>query len=85
MWKARRTQDVVLIKTLLYTGVRVTELVNTRLHDVDFDRCQVRTNEGKGKKDRVVPFPVAFKETLALHASETERRGASYLFESDRG
>ena len=82
VWKARRTQDVVLVKTLLYTGVRVTELVNIRLKDVDFDRCQVRINEGKGKKDRVVPFPAAFKETPALHAAETERRGASYLFES---
>ncbi len=82
VWKARRTQDIVLIKTLLYTGVRVSELVNIRLSDVDFDRCQVRVNEGKGKKDRVVPFPAAFKETLALHAAETERRGASYLFES---
>ncbi len=82
VWKARRTQDVVLIKTLLYTGVRVSELVNIRLKDVDLDRCQIRVNEGKGKKDRVVPFPAAFKETLALHAAETKRRGASYLFES---
>lgn len=82
VWKARRTQDIVLIKTLLYTGVRVTELVNIHLNDVDFDRCQVRINEGKGKKDRLVPFPAAFKETLALHAAETERKGASYLFES---
>lgn len=82
VWKARRTQDIVLIKTLLYTGVRVSELVNVRLADVDFDRCQVRINQGKGNKDRVVPFPALFKETLALHASEAEKKGASYLFES---
>lgn len=63
-------------------GVRVTELVNIRLKDVDFDRCQIRINQGKGKKDRLVPFPAAFKETLALHASEIERKGATYLFES---
>lgn len=82
VWKARRTQDVVLIKTLLYTGVRVSELVNVRLEDVDFDRCQIRINKGKGNKDRLVPFPAAFKETLALHAAEIKKRGASYLFES---
>jgi hypothetical protein len=72
----------VLIKTLLYTGVRVSELVAIRLDDVDFDRCQMRVNEGKGRKDGVVPFPPAFKETLALHADRLRREGATHLFES---
>jgi integrase/recombinase XerD len=82
VWQARRVGDVVLIKTLLYTGVRVSELVRIRLEDVDFDRCQIRVNEGKGRKDRVVPFPPSFKETLALHAHRLRQNGASYLFES---
>jgi integrase/recombinase XerD len=82
VWKTRKLGDLVLIKTLLYTGVRVSELVAIRLNDVDFDRCQVRINEGKGRKDRVVPFPTAFKETLALHHDRLQQRGASYLFES---
>jgi integrase/recombinase XerD len=72
----------VLIKTLLYTGVRVSELVAIRLGDVDFDRCQIRINEGKGREDRVVPFPPGFKETLALHAEGLRQKGASHLFES---
>ncbi len=73
---------MVLIKTLLYTGVRVSELIKIRLDDVDLDRCQIRINSGKGNKDRIVPFPVAFKETLELHADGMRRRGAAYLFES---
>lgn len=82
VWEARRTGDVVLIKTLMYTGARVSELVNIRLADVDLDRCQIRINAGKGNKDRVVPFPVPFKEALALHSAEMRRKGAVYLFES---
>lgn len=82
VWEARRTQDVVLIKTLLYTGVRVSELVNIRLSDLDLDRCQIRVNRGKGSKDRVVPFPPSFKETLALHSAQMKKRGATHLFES---
>ncbi|MGI9145554.1 MAG: tyrosine-type recombinase/integrase [Chloroflexota bacterium] len=82
VWKTRKLADLVLIKTLLYTGVRVSELVAIRLNDVDFDRCQIRVNEGKGRKDRVVPFPPPFKETLALHADGLRHRRASYLFES---
>ena len=55
-------QNVLIIKTLLYTGVRVGELVNIKIEDVDLVNCNIRINNGKGKKDRVVPFPEAFKE-----------------------
>ena len=57
-------------------------LVDIRLVDVDFDRCQIRINKGKCGKDRMVPFPSAFKETLALHHDRLQQRAASYLFES---
>jgi integrase/recombinase XerD len=82
VWQARHGPDIVLIKTLLYTGVRVSELVAIRLEDVDFDRCQIRINRGKGAKDRVVPFPQGFKEVLALHADALRRKRATHLFES---
>ncbi len=82
VWQGRRPGDIVLIKTLLYTGARVSEVVNIRLADVDLDRCQMRINQGKGGKDRVVPFPNAFKETLALHMDRLRERQAIYLFES---
>ena len=82
VWKARRAGDVILIKTLLYTGVRVSELVRIRIADVDLDTCRIRITQGKGGKDRVVPFPAAFKETLALHIDAQRRAGAAFLFES---
>ena len=67
VWKAKNMQDMLIIKTLLYTGIRVSELIRLKLEDIDFDRCQMRIIAGKGKKDRVVPFPKSFKETMALH------------------
>jgi integrase len=81
-WKARRAGDVVLVKTLLYTGVRVAELVRIRIDDGDLDACRIRITQGKGGKDRAVLFPDAFKETLALHIGAQRRIGAAYLFES---
>ncbi len=84
VWKARRAGGVILIKTLLYTGVRVSELVRIRLADVDLDACRIRITQGKGGKDRVVPFPAAFKETLALHIEAQRHAGAAFLFESSR-
>ncbi|MGH3573193.1 MAG: tyrosine-type recombinase/integrase [Pseudonocardiaceae bacterium] len=82
VWTERRTADIVLIKTLLYTGVRVTELVRIRRDDVDLDACRIRITQGKGGKDRYVPFPDSFKETLALHLDSTKGKGATFLFES---
>lgn len=82
VWQTRNVQDMVIIKTFLYTGMRVSELVNIRLDDVDFERCQIRINLGKGGKDRIVPFPITFKEVLALHVAHAQQKKATYLFES---
>ena len=82
VWSARRTGDIVLLKTLLYTGVRVAELVAIRLDEVDLDACRIRITGGKGGKDRFVPFPASFKETLALHIAAQRAKHAAFLFES---
>lgn len=82
VWQGRRGGDMVLIKTLLYTGVRVAELVAIEIADVDLDACRIRITLGKGAKDRVVPFPQTFRETLALHIADRRKTGGAYLFES---
>jgi integrase/recombinase XerD len=84
VWQSRNMQNVIIIKTLVYTGVRVSEFVNIKISDVDFEACQIRIHQGKGKKDRVVPFPSIFKEVLAIHADSMAKKGAVYLFESIR-
>ena len=73
---------MLIIKTLLYTGVRVSELIRVKLEDIDFTNCQIRIVAGKGKKDRQVPFPKSFRETLVLHASNAVKSKHIYLFES---
>lgn len=84
VWETRNMLHMVLIKTLLYTGVRVSECVKIKIEDVNFDLCQIKIIEGKGKKDRIVPFPNNFKEVLALHANNLKNNGGIYLFESAR-
>ena len=82
VWQARNMQHMVLIKTLLYTGLRVSEITNIKLEDIDLESCQIHVQNGKGGKDRKVPFPHGFKEVLALHLHDANKKGASYLFES---
>lgn len=82
VWQTKNMQDMLIIKTLLYTGVRVSELIRIKLNDIDFTRYQIRIVAGKGQKDRQVPFPKSFRETLALHAANAGKLGYTYLFES---
>lgn len=85
VWKSKNFQDMIIVKTLLYTGVRVSELVSIKLTDVDLNYCQIHINKGKGNKDRIVPFPKSFKEVLAMHMDNMDnmvKKQANYLFES---
>jgi len=82
VWQTKNMQDMIIIKTLVYTGIRVSELIRLRIEDIDFDRCQIKINAGKGKRDRIVPFPKSFRETLALHVANANNNEQSNLFES---
>ena len=73
VWNGRRSQDVVMIKTLLYTGVRVSELVRIRLGDVDLDGCRIRIEQGKGKKDRYVRSPQRSRKRSHFTSTRTGR------------
>jgi integrase/recombinase XerD len=83
VWQSRNMKHVILIKTLLYTGAKVSEVVNMKIDDIDFDNCQICIPGSKGKKNRIVPFPVSFKEILAMHADAMKKkRKCEYLFVS---
>jgi|SRR6185437_41882 len=82
VWKSRKMKHVVLLKMLLYTGIRVSEIIHVKISDVDFDRCLIRITGIHGKKERIVPFPSSFTEVLAMHADVIKRRKGEYLFES---
>jgi integrase/recombinase XerD len=49
-------RDRAIMETLYSTGIRRTELVNLSIYNVDQNRGTVFIDQGKGKKDRVVPI-----------------------------
>ncbi|MGQ4006602.1 tyrosine-type recombinase/integrase [Francisellaceae bacterium CB300] len=82
VWNSEDIKYVLIVKTLLYTGIRVSELINITLNDVNLTECQIKINSGKGNKDRVVPFPTNFKEALAIHIGQSRKENREYLYES---
>jgi integrase/recombinase XerD len=64
VWQARHPQHMVMVKLLIFTGLRNAELAHVRLQDVDRAHCQIRVAQGKGNKDRRVLFPTSFQVDL---------------------
>src|SRR5215207_952871 len=57
-------RDYAIIVTFLQTGIRLSELANLRLEDVDFENKVLTVRQGKGKKDRHIPLVDAVVKAL---------------------
>ncbi len=44
------------------SGMRIGEVIRLQKEDVNLDGKEIRINQGKGSKDRIVPLPRGFKE-----------------------
>lgn len=84
VWKEGHRVHTVLVKVLIYTGVRNAELAELLVEDVDLQDLKLRIRQGKGGKDRFVPFPAGFRGELAQYVEGQRTRGCRYLFETHR-
>lgn len=57
----------IIVKILYGCGLRITEAVRLRVHDIDFNIKHVVVRSGKGFKDRVSTFPESVIPVLEIH------------------
>lgn len=63
-----------LVAMVLYgSDLRLSEALNMRVKDLDFDRGEIVVRGGKGDKDRVTMLPDALMGPLKLHLEEVRR------------
>lgn len=75
----RQPKERALIETLLATGIRVAEISNMKVQDIDRERLTVHVTHGKGKKERIVFItPVAMRHVLDYLSRRKE--DGEYLF-----
>ncbi len=74
-------RDYAILSFLAYSGLRVSELCNLKLEDVDFQERVVRVRSGKGDKDRIVVISPRAVEALQEYIN-TRDDSLEYLFAS---
>ena len=77
-------RDKAMIEMLYATGMRISELVNLKITDVDMKRCVVKVF-GKGSKERLVPFGETALDSLKSYLNEREQSSSKEIFLSNRG
>lgn len=82
----RNLKERLIIKLLVYTGVRVSELCSIRINDIDLKSRTLKIRSGKGDKDRLVVFSEKVVPDLKLYMMEIrERNGKNdFLFPTSK-
>ena len=81
----------LVVKLLYGCGLRLSECLNLRIHNFNFDHHVLTIHDGKGKKDRTVPLPESIRDDLkdqinrviVLHDTDL-KAGYSGVFIPDR-
>jgi site-specific recombinase XerD len=76
----KHTRERVMFALVYDTGMRISELTNLLISDVDLDRGQVHIRQSKNKKDRYLPLSPHAIHGIKKHLILDQPK--DYLFES---
>ncbi|MCK4540012.1 tyrosine-type recombinase/integrase [Candidatus Parcubacteria bacterium] len=74
------TKHKLVVQILYSTGLRISELRNLEINDIDFNRKCVLVKNGKGKKDRITVISQVVLKNIEKYL--LEYKPIKYLFES---
>jgi integrase/recombinase XerC len=85
--KGKHVRDLAIIETLLRTGLRVSELIELTLADVELAERggKVIVLAGKGGKYREVPLSKEVRHTLEMYLQARGEENSQCLFVGQRG
>jgi integrase/recombinase XerD len=79
-------RDKAIIELLYSSGLRVSEIINLKIKDLDFNNNYLKCF-GKGSKERIVPFGELAKNYIFDYLNEREKNNikSEYLFTTKKG
>ncbi|MBI2669499.1 tyrosine-type recombinase/integrase [Candidatus Woesearchaeota archaeon] len=75
----------LMVELMYGTGMRVSELVNLRIKDFDFEGNYGWIRQGKGGKDRLFILPLKLKEKIKEGIASQKLGSESWLFPGQSG
>ncbi len=80
----RNKKHKAILFTVYSSGLRVSEVVNLKLADIDSGRMQIHIRHAKGKKDRYVNLSPLLLDILRDYVKTSAPKPKEYLFESEQ-
>ncbi|MBU0999040.1 tyrosine-type recombinase/integrase [Patescibacteria group bacterium] len=80
---AKNTKHRLLLSLAYGAGLRVSEIVNLTVKDLQIEELTLHIKQAKGQKDRITVFPEKLKIRLELLTRSKSKN--AYVFESERG
>ena len=77
-------RDKAMIEMLYATGMRISELINLKITDIDLERSVLKVL-GKGSKERLIPFGEKALDSLNSYLAKRKKSLAKEVFISNRG
>ena len=83
---ADKKRDKALVEVVYSSALRISEALNLKLNNIDFDKNLITVRDGKGGKDRIVPFGYYAKECLGeyINTARTKYLNGEYKAEWNR-
>lgn len=83
-YKFEKNRNLVIFITFIYTGLRISELLNLKMEDIDLSEKVLIVKKGKMQKDRLIPLNEKLIIALKEYFKERERlkRSCKYLWVS---
>lgn len=81
--KINNAKHRLMISLSYGAGLRVSEIINLRIRDINFDDLTIHLKSAKGNKDRITVFPKKLSDDIIIFMAG--KMGQDYLFESERG
>lgn len=75
--------EQLVIELFYHTGIRLSELINLKISDVDFSNSTLKVL-GKRNKERLIPFSFGLSETIKLYLPY-RNTSTEYLFVTKNG
>lgn len=86
LFNALESKKSKLMVSLMYaTGMRVSELVNLKISNFNFDEQIGYVRQGKGRKDRSFNIPFSLVKLLKKQVKNQKQKSQEYLFSGPNG